>query len=73
MRKLKPLLPLDGVPAVLRVAGAYRAVGLEALVVLGFGAARVAPLLDAHGVRCPRTPVPSSCIPWTARSSAARR
>lgn len=51
MRELKPLLPLDGVPAVLRVAGAYRDVGLEAVVVLGFGAERVAPLLDAHGVR----------------------
>jgi len=50
MRELKPLLPLDGAPAVLRVAGAYRAVGLEAVVVLGFGAERVAPLLDAHGV-----------------------
>ena len=51
MRELKPLLPLDGVPAVLRVAGAYRDVGLEAVVVLGSGAERVAPLLDAHGVR----------------------
>ena len=51
MRELKPLLPLDGEPAVLRVAGAYRAVGLEAVVVLGFGAERVAPLLEAHGVR----------------------
>jgi molybdenum cofactor cytidylyltransferase len=51
MRELKPLLPLDGVPAVLRVARAYRDVGLEAVVVLGFGAQRVAPLLDAHGVR----------------------
>ena len=51
MRELKPLLPLDGVPAVLRVAAAYRAVGLEAVVVLGFGAERVAPLLDRHGVR----------------------
>ena len=51
LRELKPLLPLDGVPAVLRVAGAYRDVGLEAVVVLGFGAERVAPLLDAHGVR----------------------
>jgi len=50
MRELKPLLSLDGVPAVLRVAGAYRDVGLEAVVVLGFGAERVAPLLDAHGV-----------------------
>jgi CTP:molybdopterin cytidylyltransferase MocA/HD superfamily phosphohydrolase YqeK len=50
MRELKPLLPLDGAPAVLRVAGAYRAVGLEAVVVLGFGAERVAPLLDAHDV-----------------------
>ena len=51
MRELKPLLPLDGVPAVLRVADAYRDVGLEAVVVLGFGAERVAPLLDEHGVR----------------------
>jgi molybdenum cofactor cytidylyltransferase len=51
MRELKPLLPLDGVPAVLRVATAYRAVGLETVVVLGFGAVRVAPLLDRHGVR----------------------
>ena len=50
MRELKPLLPLDGVPAVVRVAHAYRDVGLEAVVVLGFGAERVAPLLDAHGV-----------------------
>ena len=51
MRELKPLLPLDGVPAVLRVAGAYRDGGLEAVVVLGFGADRVAPILDGHGVR----------------------
>lgn len=51
MRELKSLLPLDGVPVVLKVAGAYRDVGLEALVVLGFGAERVAPLLDAHAVR----------------------
>ncbi len=51
MGEPKPLLPLDGVPAVLRVAGAYRDVGLEAVVVLGFGAERLAPLLDAHGVR----------------------
>jgi len=51
MRELKPLLPLDGVPAVLRVAGSYRDVGLEAVVVLGFGAERVSPLLEAHGVR----------------------
>jgi molybdenum cofactor cytidylyltransferase len=50
MRVLKPLLLLDGIPSVLRVAGAYRDVGLEAFVVLGFGAARVAPLLDDHGV-----------------------
>lgn len=51
MRELKPLLPLDGVPAALRVVATYRAVGLEAIVVLGFGAERVAPLLDGHGVR----------------------
>ena len=38
MRELKPLLPLDGVPAVLRVVGAYRDVGLEVVVLLGFGA-----------------------------------
>jgi molybdenum cofactor cytidylyltransferase len=50
MRELKPLLPLDGVPAVLRVAGAYRAVGLEPVVVLGFGAELVAPVLERHGV-----------------------
>jgi len=50
LRELKPLLPLDGVPAVLRVAGAYRDVGLESVVVIGFGAERVAPLLVAHGV-----------------------
>jgi len=51
LRELKPLLPLDGAPAVLRVASAYRDVGLEAVVVLGFGAERVAPLLEEHGVR----------------------
>jgi CTP:molybdopterin cytidylyltransferase MocA len=51
MRELKPLLPLDGVPAVLTVASAYRDVGLEAVVVLGFGAERVAPLLEEHGLR----------------------
>jgi len=50
MRELKPLLPLDGVPAVLRVVDAYHDVGLDAVVVLGFGAERVAPLLDAQGV-----------------------
>ena len=50
MRELKPLLPLDAVPAVLWVADAYRDVGLEAVVVLGFGAERVAPLLNARGV-----------------------
>jgi len=47
MRELKPLLPLDGVPAVLRVAGASGDVGLAAVVVLGFGAERVVPVLDA--------------------------
>ena len=51
LQELKPLLPLDGVPTVLRVADAYRDVGLEAIVVLGFGAERVAPLLDERGVR----------------------
>jgi len=51
MRELKPWLPLDGVPAVLRVAGAYVDVGLAVVVVLGFGAERVAPGLDAYGVR----------------------
>jgi molybdenum cofactor cytidylyltransferase len=51
MPELKPLLPLDGVPAVLRVAGAYRDVGLEPVVVLGFGAERIAPVLETHGVR----------------------
>jgi len=50
MRELKPLLPLDGVPAVLRVVGAYRDVGLEVVVVLGFGAERVAPLLEEDRV-----------------------
>ena len=51
MPEFKPLLPLDGVPAVLRVAGAYHDVGIEAVVVLGCGAERVSALLDAHGVR----------------------
>jgi CTP:molybdopterin cytidylyltransferase MocA len=50
MQELKPLLPLDGVPAVLRVVDAYHDVGLDVVVVLGFGAERVAPLLDAQGV-----------------------
>ena len=51
MPEFKPLLPLDGVPAVLRVAGAYRDVGLEPVVVLGFGVERIAPVLETHGVR----------------------
>ena len=43
----KALLHVDGVPAVLRVAGAHRAVGVEPLVVLGHDAGRVAgPLQD---------------------------
>jgi hydroxymethylpyrimidine pyrophosphatase-like HAD family hydrolase len=50
MRELKPLLPLDGLPAVVRVAGAYRAVGLEPVVVLGRGVELVAPVLERHGV-----------------------
>ena len=50
MGQLKPLLPLDGEPAVLTVVNAYRAVGLEPVVVLGFAAGRVAPALKAARV-----------------------
>jgi molybdenum cofactor cytidylyltransferase len=47
----KALLEVDGVPAVLRVVGAYREVGVEPLVVLGHDAGPVARLLEEHGVR----------------------
>jgi CTP:molybdopterin cytidylyltransferase MocA len=46
----KALLPVDGAPAVLRVTGAYREVGVEPLVVLGHEPAPVAALLREHGV-----------------------
>lgn len=46
----KALLVVDGSPAVLRVAGAYRAVGIEPLVVLGHEADRIAPRLEESGV-----------------------
>jgi molybdenum cofactor cytidylyltransferase len=46
----KALLPVDGVPAVLRVTGAYREVGVEPLVVLGHDPDPVAALLREHGV-----------------------
>ncbi len=45
MGEAKPLLPLDGVPAVLRVAGCYSAIGVESLVVLGDRADQIAPVL----------------------------
>lgn len=46
MGEAKPLLPLDGVPAVLRVAACYTAIGVEPLVVLGDRAERIAPILS---------------------------
>lgn len=47
----KALLPVDGVPAVLRVALTYTAVGVEPLVVLGRDPRPTAAVLDAHAVR----------------------
>ena len=47
----KALLGVAGVPAVLRVAAAYREVGVESLVVLGHDADPVARLLAEHGAR----------------------
>lgn len=51
MGTLKPLLALDGVPAVVRAAQAFRDVGIEPVVVLGHAADRVAAVLDGHSVR----------------------
>jgi molybdenum cofactor cytidylyltransferase len=47
----KPLLTLDGVPAVVRAAQAFRDVGIEPVVVLGHQADRMAATLDAHRFR----------------------
>ena len=46
----KALLPVDGIPAVLRVTGAYREVGVEPLVILGHDPDPVAALLTEHGI-----------------------
>jgi len=51
MGEVKALLPLDGVPAVLRVAGSYAAVGVEPVVVLGGHADRIAAVLTDGRVR----------------------
>lgn len=45
MGALKPLLPLDDVPAAVRAARAFSDVGVLPLVVLGFSAADIAPAL----------------------------
>ena len=50
MGELKPLLTIDGVPAVVRVAQAYADVGIEPLVVVGFEADAVVTVLDLYGV-----------------------
>ena len=47
----KPLLPFDGVPAVLRAAQSFRDVGVEPVAVLGHEADRVAAVLDGHDLR----------------------
>jgi CTP:molybdopterin cytidylyltransferase MocA len=47
----KALVELDGTPAVVRVARTCATVGIEPLVVLGHGARRIAPVLEAAGVR----------------------
>ncbi len=44
---LKPLLPVDGVPAVVRTASTFGDVGVEPLVVVGFAAAELVPVLEA--------------------------
>jgi CTP:molybdopterin cytidylyltransferase MocA len=49
MGELKPLLPLDGVPAVLRCVRAFTDIGVEPVVVLGFSASRVADVLAGCG------------------------
>jgi probable phosphoglycerate mutase len=51
MGGVKALLPLDGVPAVLRVAGSYASVGVEPIVVLGDHADRIAAVLAESRVR----------------------
>jgi molybdenum cofactor cytidylyltransferase len=50
MGELKPLLPLDGVPAVLRCVRAFTDIGVDPVVVLGFSASRVADVLAGCGV-----------------------
>jgi molybdenum cofactor cytidylyltransferase len=50
MGELKPLLPLDGVPVVVRCARAFTDVGARTLVVLGFGGDQVATALDEAGI-----------------------
>jgi molybdenum cofactor cytidylyltransferase len=48
---LKALLPIDGVPAVVRTAETFREVDVEPLVVVGFAADELAPVLDSRGLR----------------------
>lgn len=50
MGRLKQLLPVGGLPAVLCCARTFSDIGVEPLVVLGFEAARVAEVLDGAGV-----------------------
>jgi CTP:molybdopterin cytidylyltransferase MocA len=49
MGELKPLLPLDNAPAVVRSVRAFTDIGVEPVVVLGFSAARVAEVLLGSG------------------------
>lgn len=51
MGALKPLLPVGGLPAVVRSSRAFTDIGVEPLVVLGYQAARIGRVLDEAGVR----------------------
>ncbi|MDR3311110.1 MAG: NTP transferase domain-containing protein, partial [Oscillospiraceae bacterium] len=49
MGVLKPLLPVGGVPAVARTAGALTAAGVSPVVVTGHRAAEIEAALDSAG------------------------
>lgn len=54
MRTLKPLLPLDGAPAVVRAARSFCDIGITPVVVVGHAADQVVEALDGVDARCVR-------------------
>jgi len=58
MGNLKPLLPLGGVPAVVRCAHAFIEIGAEPLVVTGYSGEQVTAVLDDAGIGHVTNPEP---------------